>query len=122
MNGMPHGAPWYTVPKSGCRLTDPPQRAIRLSELGSTASAEMSRFHGLSAGNTARGGSGGGGGGGGGGGDVGVMPRQPRPSAKMRVARQRLMRQNSGGKLRSDVVPVTRRVRPCPTSATAGIL
>src|SRR5438552_8595426 len=78
----------------------------------------MSRFHALSAGNTERPGSGGGGAG-----DAGglVVARQASPSASVR-ANQRLMPPNSTRPCRVDVVPVTRRLRPCPTSATTGIL
>src|SRR5437879_2913464 len=78
----------------------------------------MSRFHALSAGNTERAGSGGGGAG-----DAGglVVARQASPSASV-AAKQRLMPPNSTRSCRVDVVPVTRRLRPCPTSATAGIL
>src|SRR5712671_1100065 len=84
------------VPKSGCRLASgAPHRARRLSEWGSTESAEMSRFHALSAGNTERAGSGGAGGGGGAGGFV--IPRHAKPSATVRTIRQRCMHPTSTG-------------------------
>src|SRR3954462_8421983 len=52
---MPLGAPSHTVPKSGCtRFVAPPQLLISVVEFGSTGCAEMSVFHGLSAGNTRR--------------------------------------------------------------------
>src|SRR2546427_11810676 len=78
----------------------------------------MSRFHALSAGNTERAGSGGGGAG-----DAGglVVARQASPSASV-GAKQRLMPPNSTRSCRVDVVPGTRGLRTCPTSAAAGIL
>src|SRR6476469_4940356 len=55
MYGMPFGAPSQTVPKSGCtRFVAPPQLLISVVEFGSTGWAEMSVFHGLSAGKTVR--------------------------------------------------------------------
>src|SRR4051812_24755042 len=51
---MPLGAPFQTVPKSGCSPVVRPMLAIRLVELGSTGSWETSRFQGLSGGNTCR--------------------------------------------------------------------
>src|SRR4029077_9754509 len=106
------------VPKTGGRVAEPPQRAIRLSDFGSTESDEMARFHALSAGNTERTGSGGGGAGGGG---RLVVPRHASPSASVR-AKQRRMLPNSTRPCRVDVVPVTGRLRPCPTPASTGIL
>src|SRR5213594_4282022 len=95
---------------------------MRLSEWGSTESAEMSRFHALSAGNTERAGSGGGAGGGGGGGGGFVMPRHANPNASVRTTRQRCMHQTSTNRVAPDVVPVTGQPRPCPTPTRTGIL
>src|SRR5579862_4739422 len=50
MSGIPLGAPWYTVPKSGWSWLLLPQLAMRAAELGSTGALEMSVFHGLEAG------------------------------------------------------------------------
>src|SRR5512132_3200125 len=53
--GMPLGAPSHTVPKSGCTFrVEPPQLLMSVVEFGSTGWAEMSVFHGLSAGKTVR--------------------------------------------------------------------
>src|SRR5882672_2771680 len=92
---------------------------MRLSEWGSTESAEMSRFHALSAGNTERAGSGGGGGGGGGG---LVIPRHANPSATMRTTRHRCMHPTSTNGVAPDVAPVTGQERHCPTPSRARIL
>ncbi len=54
MYGMPFGAPFHTVPKSGCSDRVAPQLAINAAELGSTGSAETSRFHALSTGKSRR--------------------------------------------------------------------
>src|SRR4051794_3043893 len=51
---MPLGAPFQTVPKSGCSPVVRPMLAIRLAEFGSTGSWETSRFQALSVGNTCR--------------------------------------------------------------------
>src|SRR5260370_1366477 len=49
-----HGMPKVgSEPKSGWRLVEAPMLAMYASERGSTGSPETSRFHGLSAGNTA---------------------------------------------------------------------
>jgi 6-phosphogluconolactonase len=93
---------------------------MRLSEWASTESAEMSRFHALSAGNTERTGSGGGGGGGGAGGLL--IPRHANPSASVRATRQRCMHPTSTNRVAPDVVPVTGLPRPCPTPTRTGIL
>src|SRR5712664_623496 len=77
----------------------------------------MSRFHGLSAGNTKRAGSGGGGGGGG-----LVIPRHANPSASVRTTRHRCMHPTSTNRVAPDVVPVTGQPRPCPTPTRTGIL
>src|SRR5262245_43308331 len=53
MYGIPLGAPFHTVPKSGCRLFSP-QLAMSVAELASTGSFETSWFQALSAGNGSR--------------------------------------------------------------------
>src|SRR5881296_350553 len=94
---------------------------MRLSEWGSTESAEMSPFHALSAGNTERAGRGGGAGGGGGGGGGFVIPRHANPNASVRTTRQRCMHPTSTTRVAPDVVPVTGQPRPCPTPTRTGI-
>src|SRR3954470_22242316 len=49
---MPFGAPFHTVPKSGCSpVAALPHAAMSVAEFGSTGSPDTSRFHALSAGN-----------------------------------------------------------------------
>src|SRR5439155_26843036 len=55
--GIPIGAPFHTVPKSGCRRSVRPTEFTNASDRGCTGYAEISVFHGLSAGNTAQEGS-----------------------------------------------------------------
>src|SRR5690606_4503049 len=54
MNGIPFGAPFHTVPKSGCSTRPAPQLAMSAAELGSTALEEISVFHALLDGNGRR--------------------------------------------------------------------
>src|SRR5690606_32805230 len=53
MYGMPLGAPFQVVPKSGCRLRMP-QLAMSVAEFGSTGALAMLVFQGLSFGNGRR--------------------------------------------------------------------
>ena len=55
--GIPIGAPFHTVPKSGCRRSVRLTEFTNASERGCTGYAEISIFHGLSAGNAAQEGS-----------------------------------------------------------------
>src|SRR2546425_3898927 len=56
---MPHRAPSYQVPKSGCSAAAAPQWAMSESESTSTESTETSRLQSLAGGKTVRAGSGG---------------------------------------------------------------
>src|SRR5438552_4075009 len=56
-NGIPFGAPLYSVPKSAWRFVDRPIAAMKASELACTGyftGSEMSVFHGLSGGKMAQ--------------------------------------------------------------------